>query len=59
MCGSPQPACCSQCEFAAVSEQPFLLQDVGLGLHNDIPQLLGDSIDDAILEIVQNGVMEE
>lgn len=47
-----------QCGLASVGE-PFLLSDVGLGLHGDIPLVMVDEIDAAILHVVEEGRMEQ
>lgn len=46
------------CSFASVGE-PFLLQDVGMGLHNDMPLSLVDALNKAIIHVITDGTMEE
>ena len=47
-----------QCSFASVGE-PFLLNDLGFGMHNDMPLVLVDELNRAIIGIVEDGTMEE
>lgn len=58
ICSPIVPVHATQCSVTLV-DQPFLINDVGLALHNDTPTALLMEIDRAIISIIQDGTMEE
>lgn len=59
--GSPagcSPCCARQCSFRAVDES-FLLNDVGLGMHNDMLLGIVEEVNDAIIKNIDDGTVEQ